>query len=148
MMLSRSLLGPCLPPLQLYVYHFCGHYVFLPMFFNKALCNWFFPKRWKLPAKALEEVSTSVRVIARLLWTVHLDFSQEVGAAWLLAKQDASSGPGNNVHRSGPGLLLFLLLPPPLQHYSNFVTKCKQQCNLCLIDIVLACRLGTAPIQH
>lgn len=65
--------------LQLYVYHFCGHYVFLPMFFNNALVNWLFPKRWRLPAAALEAVSTSVRVIARLLWTVHLDFSQEVG---------------------------------------------------------------------
>lgn len=69
----------CCCLLQLYVYHFCGHYVFLPVFFNKVLFNWLFPKRWRLPAAALEEVSTSVRVIARLLWTVHLDFSQEVG---------------------------------------------------------------------
>jgi hypothetical protein len=74
--------------LQLYVHHFCGHYMFLPMFFNNALCNWCFPNRWRLPAKALEEVSTSVRVIARLLWTVHLDFSQEVGGpcAWALRR--------------------------------------------------------------
>lgn len=65
--------------LQLYVYHFCGHYMFLPMFFNKKLCNWLFPRRWRLPAADLEEVSTGIRVIARLLWTVHMDFSQEVG---------------------------------------------------------------------
>jgi hypothetical protein len=83
--LSMPLVCPCAVP-QLYVYHFCGHYVFLPMFFNKALCNLCFPKRWRLPAKALEEVSTSVRVIARLLWTVHLDFSQEVGAFGLLTR--------------------------------------------------------------
>jgi hypothetical protein len=63
---------------QLYVYHFCGHYVFLPMFFNKKLCNWLLPRRWRLPAAELEVVSTSIRVIARLLWTVHMDFSQEV----------------------------------------------------------------------
>jgi hypothetical protein len=65
--------------MQLYVHHFCGHYVFLPMFFNKTIFNWLLPKRWRLPTAELEEVSTSVRVIARLLWTVHLDFSQEVG---------------------------------------------------------------------
>lgn len=60
------------------MYHFCGHYLFLPMFFNRALINWLLPKRWRLPAAALEDISTSVRIIARLLWTVHLDFSQEV----------------------------------------------------------------------
>lgn len=60
------------------MHHFCGHYIFLPVFFTKAFLSWAFPRRWVLPAAALEEVSTSVRVIARLLWTVHLDFSQEV----------------------------------------------------------------------
>lgn len=73
--------------LQLYVYHFCGHYVFLPMFFNKKLCNWLLPRRWRLPAAELEVVSTSIRVIARLLWTVHMDFSQEVGLTVSLAMQ-------------------------------------------------------------
>lgn len=56
------------------------------MFFNKTIFNWLLPKRWRLPTAELEEVSTSVRVIARLLWTVHLDFSQEVGVIWYFHK--------------------------------------------------------------
>jgi hypothetical protein len=61
---------------EVYLHHFWGHYVFIPLFFNRAFINWLMPKRWRLPAALLEELATSVRVMARLLWTVHLDYSQ------------------------------------------------------------------------
>lgn len=61
---------------ELYVHHLWGHYIFLPIFFSHALVNYLFPKRWKLPSALLDELATSVRVLARLLWTVHLDYSQ------------------------------------------------------------------------
>lgn len=61
---------------EIYIFHFWGHYFFMPIFFNHRLVNWLLPSRWKLPKQAMEELSTSVRVIARLLWTVHMDYSQ------------------------------------------------------------------------
>lgn len=66
---------------EVYIFHFWGHYLFLPTFFNRAVVDWLLPKRWKLPKKEMEELSTSVRVIARLLWTVHMDYSQVGGTA-------------------------------------------------------------------
>lgn len=64
---------------EVYVWHFWGHYVFLPLYFSTALVAWLAPRRWRLPAPQLERLSTSVRIIARLLWTVHLDYSEAVG---------------------------------------------------------------------
>jgi hypothetical protein len=61
---------------EVYVHHAWGHYLFLPVLFGKAFVNCVRPDRWKLPVKAMEEMSTSIRVLARLLWTVHLDYSQ------------------------------------------------------------------------
>jgi hypothetical protein len=61
---------------EVYLHHFWGHYLFIPLFFNRGLINWAMPKRWRLPTALLEELATSVRVMARLLWTVHLDYSQ------------------------------------------------------------------------
>jgi hypothetical protein len=61
---------------EVYLHHFWGHYVFIPLFFNRAFINWCMPNRWRLPTALLEELATSVRVMARLLWTVHLDYSQ------------------------------------------------------------------------
>eukprot|EP00775_Hariotina_reticulata_P007985 gene7986-8183_t len=61
---------------EVYVHHAWGHYLFLPVLFGKAFVNCVRPHRWRLPVKAMEEMSTSIRVLARLLWTVHLDYSQ------------------------------------------------------------------------
>ncbi|KAF8062102.1 hypothetical protein HT031_004362 [Scenedesmus sp. PABB004] len=62
---------------EVYVHHCYGHYVFVPaLFFTRAAVDWALPRRWRLPAAALEELATSVRIIARLLWTVHLEYSQ------------------------------------------------------------------------
>jgi hypothetical protein len=63
---------------QVYVHHFGGHYLFLPVFFSKALVQWCMPRRWRLPNAQLERLATRVRVIARLLWTIHIDFSEAV----------------------------------------------------------------------
>lgn len=68
----------CHPSRQVYIHHFCGHYIFLPLFFSGALFRWIMPHRWRLPAKQMEQLSINIRVIARLLWIVHLEYSQEV----------------------------------------------------------------------
>jgi hypothetical protein len=59
-----------------------------------------------LPAALLEELATSVRVMARLLWTVHLDYSQ-VGEELLggeinlssSSSRASSSGSGGSMQR-------------------------------------------------
>lgn len=84
---------------EIYVWHFWGHYLFLPSMIKSGSCSrltkspvahWcaglhlcgsgchLFPAgcRWSLPADDMDTLATCIRRLARLLWTVHLDFSE------------------------------------------------------------------------
>jgi hypothetical protein len=53
--------------------------------------------RWRLPAEVVEEVATDIRRLARLLWTLHLNFEQV--RSWLpgLAGRLAAGRPELNL---------------------------------------------------
>eukprot|EP00198_Chlamydomonas_reinhardtii_P008113 XP_001697450.1 predicted protein [Chlamydomonas reinhardtii] len=56
---------------EIYVWHFYGRYFFLPG------VHWFPVKgRWTVPKKDLEDMATCVRRLARMLWTLLLDFEE------------------------------------------------------------------------
>lgn len=79
---------------QAYVYHFYGHYIFVPLFFSGTCVRWIAPNRWRLPTAQMDRLATSIRVIARLLWTVHLDYSEAVRVmCGTCARIDGGRGP-------------------------------------------------------
>ncbi|GLC56641.1 hypothetical protein PLESTB_001129800 [Pleodorina starrii] len=60
---------------EIYIWHFWGRYFFLPG------VHWFPVRgRWSVPRKDLEDMATCVRRVARMLWTLLLDFEEGFGS--------------------------------------------------------------------
>ncbi|EFJ48876.1 hypothetical protein VOLCADRAFT_90583 [Volvox carteri f. nagariensis] len=60
---------------EIYIWHFWGRYFFLPG------VHWFPVRgRWQVPKKDLEGLATCVRRVARMLWTLLLDFEEGFGS--------------------------------------------------------------------
>ncbi|KXZ48693.1 hypothetical protein GPECTOR_26g596 [Gonium pectorale] len=60
---------------EIYVWHFWGRYFFLPG------VHWFPARgRWQVPKKDLQALATCLRRVARMLWTLLLDFEEGFGS--------------------------------------------------------------------
>ncbi|GFR45688.1 hypothetical protein Agub_g7103 [Astrephomene gubernaculifera] len=60
---------------EIYVWHFWGRYFFVPG------VHWFpLSGRWQVPRQDLEDLATCLRRVARMLWTLLLDFEEGFGA--------------------------------------------------------------------
>jgi hypothetical protein len=79
---------------EAYVWHFWGHYFFLPVMFKRVpLVKWCWrgllgllgrdeEARWAAIQSDTDEVATCVRRMARLLWMLHLDYTEVRGHEW------------------------------------------------------------------
>ncbi|KAG2489868.1 hypothetical protein HYH03_011670 [Edaphochlamys debaryana] len=60
---------------EVYVWHCWGHYFFLP-----GVHWWPVRGRWQVPKHDLEQMATCLRRVARMLWTLLLDFEEGFGS--------------------------------------------------------------------